>query len=370
MLRDTRHATRDASTRGTGGRARSYRTQWIPEAFDGPGAEVPSSGASRKDGATNDEERNGGKPTASEENLRRNRRSELPFRHQYEPNKDARDDLVVVLTDGIGMTEQVRTAGVRQSGLVCQYGRMLAEQSSKSVPKDELYDVLEQVSIAAMDCGEEDLARRCVDDLEKAFPKSIRVSRLRGMLLEMQGKFELAEEKYSIILERDPQNYRVMKRMCGLAKSRGNVPAAISACIAYLKLNAVDRDAWEELADLYVSQGMCKQAAFCMEEILLLDPFVGASHRKYADILYTLGGNENLAMALQYYSSAIKFSNGKDLRALYGICLCSTHLATAKAYVKKKEEDELHSLSSDLILKMYRARNKNGKHEIVKAVLS
>eukprot|EP00963_Diacronema_lutheri_P003428 scaffold282_cov345-Pavlova_lutheri.AAC.42 len=101
VLRDTRRATRDASTRGAGGRARSYRTQWIPEAFDGPGAEVPSSGASRKDRATNEEERNGGKPTASEENLRRNRRSELPFRHQYEPNKDARDDLVVVLTDGI-----------------------------------------------------------------------------------------------------------------------------------------------------------------------------------------------------------------------------------------------------------------------------
>lgn len=276
----------------------------------------------------------------------------------------------VVLTEGVVTVKQVRTAGVRQSELVCQCGRTLLDQSTKFLPKDELYDVLEQVAIASMDCGDGDLARRCVDDLEKAFPKSIRVSRLRGMLLEMQGKFELAEEKYSILLERDPQNYRVMKRMCGLAKSRGNVSVAISACIAYLKVNAVDKEAWEELADLYLSQGMCKQAAYCMEEILLLDPFVGASHRKYADILYTLGGDENLATALKYYSSAIKFSNGKDLRALYGVCLCYANLASSKAYVKKAEDGELHRLSVDLILKTYQARNTNGKYEIVKAVLS
>ena len=51
--------TCDASTRGVGCSARSHRTQRIPEAVRGPGAEIPASGASEKereaDGWRNDE---------------------------------------------------------------------------------------------------------------------------------------------------------------------------------------------------------------------------------------------------------------------------------------------------------------------------
>ena len=38
-------------------------------------------------------------------------------------------------------------------------------------------------------------------------------------------------------------------------------------------------------------------------------------------VQYTIGGVENLKIAKKYYASAIKLSAGKNLRALYGLCL-------------------------------------------------
>jgi hypothetical protein len=38
-------------------------------------------------------------------------------------------------------------------------------------------------------------------------------------------------------------------------------------------------------------------------------------------VLYTLGGIENLLTAKRYYSSTIDLTGGKNTRALFGICL-------------------------------------------------
>lgn len=40
----------------------------------------------------------------------------------------------------------------------------------------------------------------------------------------------------------------------------------------YLDVFVIDGEAWEELASLYISNQMLKQAAFCYEEIILLAP--------------------------------------------------------------------------------------------------
>lgn len=40
-------------------------------------------------------------------------------------------------------------------------------------------------------------------------------------------------------------------------------------------------------------------------------------------VLYTLGGLENLQTAKKYYASTIDLTGGKNTRALFGICLVS-----------------------------------------------
>jgi tetratricopeptide (TPR) repeat protein len=47
---------------------------------------------------------------------------------------------------------------------------------------------------------------------------------------------------------------------------------AITALNEFLDSSPTDAEAWAELADLYVSQGMYQQGIFALEEVLLAAP--------------------------------------------------------------------------------------------------
>jgi tetratricopeptide (TPR) repeat protein len=64
----------------------------------------------------------------------------------------------------------------------------------------------------------------------------------------------------------------VQKRRIALIKSMGNVTEAITQLTGLLKYSPTDGEAWAELSDLYLSQGMVEQAIFCLEEVLLIQP--------------------------------------------------------------------------------------------------
>jgi ER membrane protein complex subunit 2 len=47
---------------------------------------------------------------------------------------------------------------------------------------------------------------------------------------------------------------------------------AISSLVKLLDMSPTDAEAWSELSDLYLSQGLYQQAIFCLEEVLLITP--------------------------------------------------------------------------------------------------
>ncbi len=53
-----------------------------------------------------------------------------------------------------------------------------------------------------------------------------------------------------------------------------------------------DADSWLQLCDLYLSAQQYRRAAFCMEELILINPMSFLFHVRYAEILLTLGGVE------------------------------------------------------------------------------
>jgi hypothetical protein len=75
----------------------------------------------------------------------------------------------------------------------------------------------------------------------------------------------------------------------------GNVTEAITQLTGLLKFSPTDGEAWAELSDLYLSQGMVEQAIFCLEEVLLIQPHawnvraqdVGSSNTDCADACQT-----------------------------------------------------------------------------------
>ena len=64
----------------------------------------------------------------------------------------------------------------------------------------------------------------------------------------------------------------VMKRRIALLRGLSRTTDAIDALIELLEASPTDIEAWTELSDLYIAQGMFSQAEFCLEEVLLVAP--------------------------------------------------------------------------------------------------
>ncbi|XP_042515638.1 ER membrane protein complex subunit 2 [Macadamia integrifolia] len=253
----------------------------------------------------------------------------------------------------------VRKLKVRRSEKVLKHGlSILKDPKKRSKLGGEEWTLYEQVAVAAMDCQCLDIAEDCVKALQQKFPDSTRVGRLEGLLLEAKESWTDAETVYSSLLEDNPLDQVVHKRRIAMAKAQGNISGAVEWLNKYLEIFMADHDAWRELAEIYVFLQMYKQAAFCYEELILCQPTVPLYHLAYADVLYTLGGLENLQTAKKYYASTIDLTGGKNTRALFGICLCSVAIGqlTKGRNKEDKESSELQSLAAMALEKHYKQK--------------
>ncbi|KAL3315870.1 ER membrane complex subunit 2 [Cichlidogyrus casuarinus] len=164
--------------------------------------------------------------------------------------------------------------------------------------------------------------------LHEQFPNSVRVQRLFGMYLEAIGDYGEARRLYNYQISQDPANTIARKRLVAILKSQKRIPEAVAQLNDYLEMFMVDFDAWAELADLYINANDFRQAAFCLEELILSNPLNYFYMLKFADIKYSEGGSENLETARAYYCQAFHL-NPHSLRSLYGIFLSASGLAMA-----------------------------------------
>ncbi|PWZ23189.1 ER membrane protein complex subunit 2-A [Zea mays] len=252
-----------------------------------------------------------------------------------------------------------RPAHVLRVGLA-----LLNNASARSGLASEQWTLYEQVATAAMDCQRLDVAKAsgllmdlqdCIGVLSKQFPGSTRVARLEALLFEAKGEWAEAERAYALILENNPFDQIVHKRKIAIAKAQGGMSIVIDYLNKYLELFMADHDAWRELAETYSSLQMYKQAAFCYEELILAQPTIPLYHIAYAEVLYTMGGLENLQTAKKYYASTIQLTGGKNTRALFGVCLCTSAInQLTKGRNKEEEDSELQSLAAEVLLKNYK----------------
>lgn len=254
----------------------------------------------------------------------------------------------------------LRTLKLRRSDKVLKHGvPILNDHKKRSALGPEEWTLYEQVCIAALDCHQLDLSKECIKVLKKKFSGSRRVGRLEVMFLEAKGLWSEAEEAYTSLLEDNQFDQVVHKRRVAMAKAQGNLSGAIELLNKYLEIFMADHEAWRELAEIYVSLQMYKQAAFCYEEVILAQPTVPLYHLAYADVLYTIGGLENLQAAKKYYAATIDLTGGKNVRALFGICLCASAIGQlAKGRNKEdKESLELQALSAVALEKDYKQKS-------------
>ena len=183
---------------------------------------------------------------------------------------------------------------------------------------------MEQVGLAAVDCGAMRLAASVVAAVKSQFPDSRRAARLAAVFLEAVGEAEGAEAEVDGGLAAAPDAAPLLKRRVAAFKTAGKPAEVLDALREYCDIFQADGDAWGEAREGFASAGRPAAAAFCAEEGVLHAPACAATHAAAGEAHYTAG---TLPAASRHFEAAIALSGGEDVRALYGVCCCASAAA-------------------------------------------
>jgi len=171
---------------------------------------------------------------------------------------------------------------------------------------------------AALDCGKIVLAIRMLGELERRFPKSQRVALLRGMVLEAEGKFAQAQAIYQDLVAQNQSNLAAPRRIAALTRDGASANAAAQELNKLIGDNFADVEAWMEMADLQLSQAAFAEAAYCLEEVLLANPYHHACHTLYGEVAFTFEDKQGRA----YFAQSLCIKPQSNPRAAWGLALC------------------------------------------------
>ncbi|XP_062836159.1 ER membrane protein complex subunit 2 isoform X1 [Anolis carolinensis] len=231
-----------------------------------------------------------------------------------------------------------REENYRNSEQIVEVGEELINEYAAKLG-DDIWIIYEQVMIAALDCSRDDLAVFCLQELRRQFPGSHRVKRLTGMRFEAMERYDDAIQLYDRILQEDSTNTAARKRKIAIRKAQGKNAEAIRELNEYLEQFVGDQEAWHELAELYINEHDYAKAAFCLEELMMTNPHNHLYCQQFAEVKYTQGGLENLELSRKYFSQALKLNN-RNMRALFGLYMSASHIASnSKASAKMKKDN-------------------------------
>ncbi|BFZ62774.1 Inositol phosphatase SIW14 [Saitoella coloradoensis] len=216
----------------------------------------------------------------------------------------------------------LRTTPTSDADIVVQLSRPLIASGGIRKAGDEAWAIYEQAFLAALEIGDDVFATTCLTRLSDRFPTSPKIIALRGLLLEAQDKIQEAVDYYDEMLKEDESNVPVMKRRAALFKSTGKPEEAVTVLTKLLDSVPNDSEAWSELADLYIQLEMHQQAAFCLEELLVLNPHAHTVAARYAELALRMG---DYNLALKQFCRAVELCDGYE-RGLMGIFECSQRL--------------------------------------------
>ncbi|EAQ90710.1 hypothetical protein CHGG_02645 [Chaetomium globosum CBS 148.51] len=224
--------------------------------------------------------------------------------------------------------------------------------------KSEQWLQYENLIVSCLRTGDDQAAHQCLQRLVARFgDDNERVQAIRGLVKEAEaqgnGALEEVLNEYNQILNENDANIPIAKRRVALLRSMGRLPDAASALVQLLDFSPTDAEAWSELSDIYLSQGLYPQAIYAMEEVLVLAPNAwnvcsptkapnlspmlmhpSQIHARLGELQYMAATAPGLANGLyqKYMAEAVKrFSRSIELcddylRGYYGLKLVSKRL--------------------------------------------
>ncbi|CAG8979320.1 hypothetical protein HYALB_00002444 [Hymenoscyphus albidus] len=202
----------------------------------------------------------------------------------------------------------------------------------------ELWTTYENLMLSCLRTGDEQSAHLCLQRLTERFgADNERLMALRGLFQEATAEDDAALKKvleeYEKILAQDSSNMPVTKRRIALLQILKKIPESITALNELLDASPTDAEAWAELSDLYLSQGMYSQAVFALEEVLLITPYAWNMHARLGEVLYVAassnegGADRSLSESMRRFCRSIELCDDY-LRGYYGLKLTTSRLLT------------------------------------------
>ncbi|KZF26908.1 hypothetical protein L228DRAFT_280050 [Xylona heveae TC161] len=201
----------------------------------------------------------------------------------------------------------------------------------------ETWAILENLLLSCLRTGDDKSARLCVEKLTERFgEENDRVMGLQGLfeeaVAENDADLEELMAEYDAILKENPTNMPIAKRRIALLRSTGKLEEATVALVAFLDSSPTDAEAWAELADLYLSQGLFSQTIYCLEEVLLIVPNAWNIHARLGEVIYMSAqvsgesGIEKLLVdSIRRFCRSIELCDDY-LRGFYGLKLTTGRL--------------------------------------------
>lgn len=216
----------------------------------------------------------------------------------------------------VSLSQALRKSKLRRPDVIVKFANQLVSASSSQ----DVWNTYESIFLSALDVGDIGLATTYLAKLQTKFPKSSRVQRLLAMKFEALGEYDKAIAQYDKLLAENPGNILAMKRKASLRRSQGQLSEAVTILHEIIRLWPADSGVWIELCDIHLSQSDIASAAFCMEELILMEPVNAPAHTRLADCYYSLGSYDNFVKARKHYALSLDYQGpASNLRALYGL---------------------------------------------------
>ncbi|KAI0503314.1 tetratricopeptide [Xylaria bambusicola] len=211
----------------------------------------------------------------------------------------------------------------------------------------ELWIVYENLLLSCLRTGDDESAHQCLGRLVNRFGNdNERIMALKGLLKEAtatdNATLELVLQEYEQILQENPSNIPIAKRRAALLRSMGRASSAVNALNSLLDMSPTDAEAWAELADLYLNQGLYSQAIFAQEEVLVLQPNAWNVHARLGEMLLMAAKisdtSKRLTEAMKRFCRSIELCDN-HLRGYYGLKLTVQQLLNEPSLKSSKQTE-------------------------------
>ncbi|XWW96611.1 hypothetical protein V2A60_004588 [Cordyceps javanica] len=238
----------------------------------------------------------------------------------------------------------------------------LAAMFSASETSD-VWTIYENLLLACLRTGDDKAASDCLERIVIRFgPKDERVMALEGLTKEAKATnnndLEKILKEYEAVLKENDANVPIAKRKVALLRSMGKIPESIAALNTLLEFHTTDGEAWAELAELYLEEGLYAQAIYALEEVLVLQPNSWTTQARLGEVFLMAASASMDGPGQQYVVEAMKrFSRSVELcddflRGYYGLKLSSEKLLESSSKGKKQQDEGFAVPSTKTIQKL------------------